>query len=85
MPPDTRVSTPPPRAQRRSGLVRLVPLIPAAALLLGIVLPFVNGPHLWLGVPSLFVWTSVWVLLVCPALLLVERAGYGPDGGSDER
>jgi hypothetical protein len=31
-------------------------------------LPFVNGPHLWLGVPSVLVWTAIWVIGTVVAL-----------------
>lgn len=75
--------TPPPR--RRGRLIRLLPVVPAVALLSAVVLPFVNGPHLWFGVPSLFVWTSVWVLLVTPCLFAVELTGNGPDGTEQDR
>ncbi|GAA4831255.1 hypothetical protein [Saccharopolyspora rosea] len=51
----------------------LLPVIPALALLGSVYLPFVNAPTLWFGMPSLFVWVSVWVLLITPTLLVVER------------
>ncbi|GAB2513936.1 hypothetical protein [Nocardia heshunensis] len=54
-------------------LLTLSPALPAAALLSAIWLPFVNTPHLWFGLPALFVWLSAWVLLITPALLLAER------------
>lgn len=49
-----------------------LPLVPAVALVSSVFLPFVNSSDLWWGVPSLFVWTSIWVLLITPALLTVH-------------
>ena len=43
-------------------------------------LPFVNGPHLWFGVPSVLVWTAIWVIGTVVALRIVE-ATYQRDGG----
>ncbi|MEE6166949.1 MULTISPECIES: hypothetical protein [unclassified Mycolicibacterium] len=43
-------------------------------------LPFVNGPHLWFGVPSVLVWTAIWVIGTVVALRVVE-ASYRRDGG----
>ncbi|MFB7716106.1 hypothetical protein [Nocardia sp. NPDC056100] len=62
------------------ALLSLSPVVPAVALLSAIWLPFVNTPHLWFGLPALFVWLSAWVLLITPALLLAER---GRNGGRD--
>ncbi|MFD8097757.1 hypothetical protein [Streptomyces malaysiensis] len=47
--------------------------VPVAALLAAVWLPFVNGPQLWLGLPSLLVWSVGWVLALTPALAYVER------------
>ncbi|GAA4831740.1 hypothetical protein [Saccharopolyspora rosea] len=47
--------------------------VPLVAMLATQWLPFVNGPHVWFGLPSMFVWTAVWSTLVTPALALVER------------
>jgi hypothetical protein len=44
-------------------------------------LPFVNGPHLWFGVPSVLVWTATWVIGTVVALRIVE-ASYLRDGGA---
>jgi hypothetical protein len=55
-----------------------LPLVPAAALLSSVYLPFVNKPQLWLGLPSLVVWCAVWVLLLTPTLLLVEYVVVAP-------
>ncbi len=47
-------------------------LIPVIALVATVWLPFVNTATLWLGLPSVMVWTAVWVVLICPALCLLE-------------
>ncbi len=70
------------RHRRPNAALLAVPLVPAVALLLSPYLPFVNAEQLWFGVPSLFVWTSVWVLLVTPALLTVEL--LRPRGADEE-
>lgn len=37
-------------------------------------LPAINGPHLWLGVPSILWWTCVpGSILITPLLLLFDR------------
>lgn len=45
-------------------------------------LPFVNGPHLWFGVPSVLVWTAIWVIGTVVALRAVETF-YRRDGGDE--
>lgn len=48
--------------------------IPPVACLGLVVLPFVNGPHLWLGLPSLLWWTvGFGVILPTLIMLLFER------------
>ncbi|RFC75394.1 hypothetical protein [Streptomyces sp. AcE210] len=47
--------------------------VPVVALLAAVWLPFVNGPHLWLGLPSLLVWTVAWVLTLTPGIAYLER------------
>jgi hypothetical protein len=42
------------------------------ALVLTPWLPFVNGPYLWLGLPSMLVWPMAGVLLLTPALAGIE-------------
>lgn len=71
--------------RRRFNPIVLLPLVPVVALLASVYLPFVNQDSLWFGVPSLFVWTSVWVLLITPALWLVERTLHRADDDSPER
>lgn len=56
---------------KRNWLLFL-PLIPTVALVATPWLPFVNSAHLWAGFPSMFVWPSLWVLAVVPALAAVE-------------
>ncbi|QXJ21282.1 hypothetical protein AGRA3207_002119 [Actinomadura graeca] len=55
--------------------------VPVAALLATVWLPFVNGPRLWLGLPSMLVWSVAWVLMVTPALAFLERRR--PSGRSE--
>lgn len=77
----------PPSSVRNS--LRLLPLVPAIALLSSVYLPFVNQADLWFGLPSLAVWCALWVLAMTPVLLLVER--FAPfdsnetDAARDER
>lgn len=66
-------SSAPSRATPSHRAVLLLPAGPALALLIAPWLPLVNTSRLWFGVPALFVWTSVWVLLITPALYAVDR------------
>ena len=50
----------------------LVVAVPVVALLATVWLPFVNTSTLWLGMPSVMVWTVGWVLAITPALALLE-------------
>lgn len=58
-----------------------------AALVATVWLPFVNASSLWLGLPSIMVWTAAWVLGITLVLALIEfgRAeepdDVDPDGG----
>ncbi|MBB3664502.1 hypothetical protein FB384_003406 [Prauserella sediminis] len=47
--------------------------LPAAALLATPVLPFVNRPALWFGLPSVVVWVTVWCLAAVAVMLLIDR------------
>ena len=66
---------------RRGGSARpvwpyLVPLLIIVVALLGTTwFPFVNRATLWFGLPSVGVWSVLWVLLIPPALMLVEFGG----------
>lgn len=46
--------------------------IPVVALFATVWLPFVNTATLWFGMPSVMVWTILWVLAITPALALIE-------------
>jgi hypothetical protein len=41
-------------------------------LLLSPLLPFVNTPTLWFGLPAIMVWMGVLVLLITPVLAALE-------------
>ena len=53
-------------------LLRFVVLVPVVALIATVWLPFVNTSTLWLGLPSVMVWTAVLVLAITPSLALLE-------------
>ncbi|TXI65656.1 hypothetical protein [Mycolicibacterium mageritense] len=53
--------------------------VPIIGFLITPFLPF--GPHLWLGVPSVLVWTAMCVVGTVVALRIVE-ATYQRDGGA---
>jgi hypothetical protein len=61
----------------------VVVVIPVVALLVTVFLPFVNRPALWLGLPSVMVWTAGWVLALSVALAWVEFGGRHPDDDVD--
>ena len=50
----------------------LIIAVPVVALVATVWLPFVNTATLWFGLPSVMVWTAVWVLAITPALGLLE-------------
>jgi hypothetical protein len=50
----------------------LIIAVPVVALVATVWLPFVNTATLWFGLPSVMVWTAVWVLAITPALALLE-------------
>ncbi|MFC1407282.1 MULTISPECIES: hypothetical protein [Streptacidiphilus] len=58
--------------------------VPVLALLGTPFLPFVNGPHLWLGIPSVMFWCLLWTAGTTVSLLLVDRRFRGGDDESDE-
>lgn len=47
--------------------------VPVLAFLSTPFLPFVNGPHLWFGLPSVMVWCLAWTALTTVGLALTER------------
>ncbi len=57
---------------RRSLFILAIPVV---ALLATVWLPFVNTATLWFGLPSIMVWSAVWVLAITPALAVLE---FGP-------
>ena len=46
--------------------------IPVVALVATVWLPFVNTSTLWFGLPSVMVWSALWVVAITPALCLLE-------------
>ena len=59
---------------RRYGIY--VPLVVVVLGLLATVwLPFVNRSTLWLGIPPVMLWSAVGVVLLTPALALIEFVG----------
>lgn len=58
-------------------------LVPVVGLLITVGLPFVNRPALWLGLPSVMVWTVAWVLVLSAALAWVEFRHRHPDDDVD--
>ena len=61
----------------------VVVLVPVVALVVTVFLPFVNTPALWLGLPSVMVWTAAWVLALSAALAWVEFGGRHADDDVD--
>lgn len=55
--------------------------IPVAGFLITPV-PFINGPHLWFGIPSVLVWTALCVIATVVALRIVEHS-YLRAGGRE--
>lgn len=56
--------------------------VPAAAMLLTVFLPLVNKPALWFGLPSVMVWSIIWVALTTVVLALIE---WGTHHRDDQR
>jgi hypothetical protein len=56
--------------------------VPVAGFLATPLLPFVNGPHLWFGLPSVLVWTALCVVGTVVSLQVVE-ASYRRSGGAE--
>lgn len=54
--------------------------VPVIGFLATPLLPFVNGPYLWFGIPSVLAWTAICVVATVVALRVVE-ATYLRDGG----
>ncbi|MFI6983441.1 hypothetical protein ACIBSV_33170 [Embleya sp. NPDC050154] len=47
-------------------------------------LPFVNGPHLWLGLPSVLVWAVLWTVGCTVALFAIERYADHPEDDDED-
>jgi hypothetical protein len=63
----------------------VLPAVIVAALVSTVWLPFVNTATLWFGLPSVGVWTVLWVLAITPALALLEFSGrYAEEDARDE-
>ena len=63
-----------------TGRRGLWPYVVALAIIVGalmstVFLPFVNTSTLWFGLPSIAVWTIVWVLAIVPTLAALEFSG----------
>ncbi|MET8469700.1 hypothetical protein ABZY90_08840 [Streptomyces sp. NPDC006422] len=56
--------------------------VPVLAFLGTPFLPFVNGPHLWFGIPSVLAWCLLWTVGTTVALAVVDRLVFA--GRSDE-
>ncbi|HYH29392.1 MAG TPA: hypothetical protein VD903_03315 [Pseudonocardia sp.] len=67
-----------PRPTRPLWPYPVPPGVIVAALLSTVWLPFVNTATLWFGLPSVGVWTVLWVLAITPALALLEFSGRRP-------
>ncbi|MGY0492023.1 hypothetical protein [Streptomyces sp. WG-D5] len=59
--------------------------VPVLAFLSTPFLPFVNGPHLWFGIPSVLAWCLLWTVGTTVALALVDRGTRAGAGYEDER
>lgn len=59
----------------------VIACVPIAGFLATPFLGFVNGPHLWFGLPSVLVWTAICVIGTVVALRIVETS-YLRDGGA---
>ncbi|MFB6679536.1 hypothetical protein ACFCWG_45585 [Streptomyces sp. NPDC056390] len=62
---------------RKKGRLSLLGLIPPALLAIGLSLRAINGPHLWLGIPSLVWWLAGLTLSVSAVLAILELRNTG--------
>lgn len=58
-------------------------VVTVLALVSTVWLPFVNTPVLWFGLPSVMVWTALWVLALSASLGWLEFSGRHPDDDVD--
>lgn len=64
--------------------VKLILLgVVVVALVATVWLPFVNTSSLWLGLPSIMVWTAAWVLGITLVLALIEFSRADEDENDD--
>ena len=68
--------------RRRSGARTALGLVPPILLIIGMLLPAVNGPHLWLGLPSLLWWLAGFAVSVSVVLVFIEK--LRPEAGDGE-
>lgn len=59
--------------------------LPVIALLTTVFLPFVNTPTIWFGLPSVMVWSVVWVFLITAGLALLEFGTRHPEDQEEAR
>lgn len=83
------MTTPVPPAPVLASRTRVaIGAVPVLGFLATPLLPFVNGPHLWLGIPSVLAWTAICVIATVVALRVVEasylRAGGAAVDAADE-
>jgi membrane protein required for beta-lactamase induction len=50
--------------------------MPGVMVLVGLLSPAINGPHLWFGLPSFLVWICI-CTIACTAVLLSYEATRG--------
>lgn len=67
--------------QKRHLLCAAVPVL---AFFATPFLPFVNGPQLWLGLPSVLVWGVLWTIGTSLALGVIERSAHHPEDAEEE-
>ncbi|NDZ77840.1 MULTISPECIES: hypothetical protein [unclassified Streptomyces] len=56
-------------------------VVPVMAFICTPFLPFVNGPYLWLGVPSVLAWCLLWTAGTTAGLALTDRFARPADAG----
>ena len=62
----------------------VVLVIIVVALMSTVFLPFVNASTLWFGLPSVAVWSIVWVLAIVPTLAALEFSGRYDEADEQE-
>ncbi|MEU6011807.1 MULTISPECIES: hypothetical protein [unclassified Streptomyces] len=59
-------------------------VVPVVAFLSTPFLPFVNGPHLWFGIPSVLAWCLLWTVGTTASLALVEHFAHHTDEDDED-